>query len=470
MVSFRKKVIEGLTWSGIAQAGKQVCQLAITMVLAHILAPQEFGLMAMANVFIGFATLLSEMGIGNALVQRKELSEEHRSSAFWLNMAVGAFFVCLSFLVSPGIARFYRRPELVPIINVLSISFLVSAVAVVQQSLLMRAMDFRSLMIRDIAATVLSGVLGIILAVKGYGVWSLVFQMLAWVTFNNLFLWFFSPWRPRLLFSKKAVIDLMGFSLNMTGFQMVNYLARTVDQLLIGRFLGAQSLGYYAMAYKLMLFPIQNISWVITRVMFPAFSRIQDNLPRVAENYAKMVGYVSLITFPMMMLFFIVAPDLIPLLWGRGWEETVRIVRVLCFCGMVQSIVTVGGSVYLSQGRAGLQFRMSLANVALTTLSVVIGLQWGVFGVAVAYTVFNLLWSPVSIYVVMRILRHDVVTIYRILARNLMAGLIPFVVLTGLKQYLILEPVVLICTLILAGGAIYVSAIALMKKMRIISW
>ncbi len=469
-MSFRKKVIEGLTWSALAQAGKQVCQFVITTILVRILAPQEFGLIAMANVFIGFATLFSEMGIGNALVQRKEIREEHLSSAFWLNMALGAFFMFFSFLVSPGIARFYHRPELVPIVNVLSLNFVVSAAAVVQQSLLMRSMDFRSLMIRDIAAAVLSGTLGIVFALRGHGVWSLVFQMLAWAVFNNVFLWSASSWRPHLLFSKKAMGDLMGFSLNMTGFQIVNYFARNVDQLLIGRFLGAQPLGYYAMAYKLMLFPLQNFSWVITRVMFPAFSRIQKELPRVAENYAKMLRYVSLVTFPLMMFFFVVAPDLIFLLWGERWEETIRIVRVLCFCGMIQSIVTVGGSVYLSQGRADVQFRMSLPNVALTTLSILVGLQWGIFGVAVAYTVFNLLWAPISIYVVTRILKYDVLKIYRILVRNLLAGLIPFVLLIGLKQYLSFEPIVLIFTLVLTGGALYLSTLVLLKKAGVASW
>jgi len=469
-MSFRKKVIEGLTWSGIAQVGKEVCRFVITMTLARVLAPQEFGLMAMANVFVGFATLFLDMGIGNALIQRREINEEHCSSAFWLNMAAGAFFMLLFFVVSPGIAMFYRRPELVPIMNVLSISFLVSAVAVVQQSLLMRAMDFWSLMIRDIAATVLSGVLGIVLALKGYGVWSLVIQMLSWTVFNDLFLWSFSHWRPRFLFSKRAVKDLMGFSLNMTGFQMVNYFARNVDQLLIGRFLGAQSLGYYAMAYKLMLFPIQNISWVITKVMFPAFSKIQEDLPRVAENYAKMVKYISLVTFPMMLFFFIVAPDVIHLLWGQGWGETVRIVRVLCFCGMIQSIVTVGGSVYMSQGRVDLQFRLSLVNVASTTLSIMIGLQWGVIGVALAYTVLNLLWAPISIYAITRILRYDFVKIQSILVRNLLASFIPFVVLMGLQKYLSFEPLALIFTLILSGGGLYLSALLILKRTGFVSW
>lgn len=469
-VSLRKKVIEGLTWSGIAQAGKQICQFVITTILARILAPQEYGLMAMASVFIGFATLVSEMGIGNAIVQRKELSEEHLSSAFWLNMAFGAFFVFLAFLLSPAIAGFYRRPELAPVINVLSLSFLVSAVAVVQQSLLMRAMDFRKLMIRDIAATFLSGIVGIILALKGCGVWSLVFQMLTWVAFNAAFLWYFPRWRPRLLFSKKAVADLTGFGLNMTGFQIVNYFVRNIDQLLIGRLLGAQPLGIYAMAYKLMLFPIQNISWVITRVMFPVFSRIQDDLTSVAESYAKMVEYVSLVTFPMMMFFFVIAPDLIHLLWGTRWEGTVPIVRVLCFCGMVQSVVTVGGTVYVSQGRVALQFRMSLANAALTALSIVIGLRWGVFGVALSYTVFNFLWAPVSIQVVTMILRSDRARIYRILVRNFCISLIPFIVLMWLKHYLHLNPITLILAMIPAGVVVYLFALVLFRRTRGLSW
>jgi len=454
----------------MGQVCKQVFQLGVTMILVRILAPHEFGLLAMANVLLGLATLFLEMGIGNALIQRKEISEEHLSSAFWLNMALGAVFMIVTFLASPLIAMFYGRPELVSITKWLSLCFIVSASAIVHQSLLMRDMDFRSLMIRDTAAVALSGGLGIFLASKGHGVWSLVFQSLFLFVLNTLFLWVFSRWKPQFLFSKRAVADLMGFGLHMTGFQIVNYFARNVDQLLVGRFLGAQSLGHYALAYKLMLFPVQNISWVITRVMFPAFSKIQKDLPRVAENYARMVRYVSLITFPMMLLFFTVAPDLIHLVWGAKWEETIPIVRVLCFCGMLQSVVTVGGSVYLSQGRADLQLRMSLANVTLTTLSILIGLQWSTFGVAVSYTIFTLLWAPVSIYVVTRILRYNVFKIYGILVRNLLAGLVPFVLLMSVKQYLSFEPVVLILTLILAGALIYLSALAVLKRVGAMSW
>jgi PST family polysaccharide transporter len=412
-VTLKAQALSGLFWSFLSQGGKQVSQFVITAVLARLLAPSDFGLIGMATVFTGFALIFGELGIGGAIIQKQDLREEHCSSAFWLNVLVGLFMTGLFVLLSPLIASFFETPELRMIIVILSLNFFLSSFTVVQQAILTKAMNFRALMVRDLGAVLSSGIVGIVCAIRGLGVWSLVAQTLTYTIVNNLLLWIFSRWRPQFTFSRLAIGDIFHFSANMTGFQFVNYFARNVDHLIIGKFLGAQALGYYTLAYKLMLLPLQNSTWVINKVMFPAFSRIQDQLEKVQENYLKLLKAVALLVFPGMALFHVLASDLVSLVYGDQWQPTVALIEILCFCGMAQSISSLGGVIYLSRGKADVQFKLMLVSASVLSLILLSVVTEGVEVVALAYTLFYLAWMNVSLYVVARMIRLKVLEAYK---------------------------------------------------------
>ena len=299
-MSLKEKIIKGLYWSGASQAGKQISQFIITIILARLLSPADFGLLAMATVFVNFAMIFSEMGISSALIQKQDTHNRHYYSVFWFNIFVGICLTLFFIAVSPLIARFYKKPELVPILAVISLNFFFSSFVIIQQTILTKEMDFRKLAIRDVVAVIIAGIVGVVLAYNGFGVWSLVFQSLVFTLADVVLLWTVSSWRPKFSFAMADIKDIFHFSANLTGFNIVNYFARNVDQLLIGKFLGAQALGFYSLAYKLMLYPLQNISWVIGKVMFPAFSKIQQDLEKVRNSYMKMTRVISFITFPLM--------------------------------------------------------------------------------------------------------------------------------------------------------------------------
>lgn len=395
--NLRSKAVQGISWSFAGQMVKQSFQFVFNVILARLLSPAEFGLVAMANVFVYFLLIFSDLGISSALIQKKNVTESHWSSAFWLNFALGLILTVLFVFLSPAIAHFYNHPELENILMVLSVNFVLSSLTMIQQSILTRNLDFYALMVRDIGSVVISGLLAIYLAFKGWGVWSLVIQLLIATTVNNIFLWCSSQWRPKFIFSLTAIKDFFSFSSNLTCFQTLNYFARNLDQLLIGKFLGSQELGYYSLAYKLMMLPLQNISWVLVKVMFPVFSKVQDDKVRLGRAFLKMLKAISIISFPIMMLFFALGPELIRTVYGPKWSLAGDIVRILSFCGMFQSVGTIAGLVYQSIGKTDLQLRMGILDTAITFLTLFFCVRYGLFGVALGYTTMSILWVHVTL-------------------------------------------------------------------------
>jgi PST family polysaccharide transporter len=411
----KSKTIAGLSWSFMGQIIKQVFQFVINVALAHLLVPADFGLVAMAAVFINFAFVFADMGFSSALIQRKEVTETHWSSAFWLNLFFGLILTALFCLCAPLIAKFYDHPELSPVIFFLSFNFFLSSFAIIQQSMMTKNMEFYALMIRDIVAVFLAGAVAIFLALKGWGVWSIVVQMLVATVINNIFLWGSSSWRPKFVFSIPALKDFFVFSTNLTAFQIINYFARNLDQLLIGKFLGSEVLGYYSLAYKLMMLPLQNISWVLSKVMFPALSRVQEDFERLQRVYVQMLRSISILTFPLMTLLFVLAPQLIRVIYGDKWSAVADLVRVLCFCGMFQSLGTISGLIYQSVGKTDVQLKMGLLNTVIIFITLIICIQYGLYAVTVGYAVVSILWVHFSMGVVCRVIRLSYVFVYKAL-------------------------------------------------------
>ncbi len=393
-MGLREKSIKGVMWSGFSQGSRQVIQLVITVILARLLSPDDFGLVAMADVLISFLAIFTEMGLSSALIHKQDINERHINSAFWINLLFGIVLACLFLLSAPLISNFYHSQKLRLIVNALSINLIISSFGIIQLALLTKKMEFKKIAVRDVTAVSISGVAAIYFAAHGMGVWSLVLQSIILTSTNTLLLWVVSDWRPRFVFSISSLKEILPFSTHLTGFNIVNYFARNIDRVLIGKFLGSEALGIYSLAYKLMLVPLQNVSWIISKVMFPALSAIQHDLEGVRVAYQKMCKAISLITFPMMFGLFSLAPELVTIVFGSKWEPSIVIIRILCICGLFQSIHTTSGTILLSQGRSDIQLRLGLFSSVYVAVAIAIGIGilGGINGVAIMYTLEQILW------------------------------------------------------------------------------
>ncbi len=395
-MSVRDEAVGGIAWTGAARSVRIVLHFGVTVVLARMLTPEDFGLLAMITVLTNFALLFGELGFSAALIQRTELAEGHRSSVFWLTLGLGCLLTGSVYSGAPAVASFYDEPELELLTRVLAANFMLAALKVVQVAVLTRAMRFRAIGVAEVCATFGGGAIGIGAALTGHGVWSLVAQLLATTAIESLGLWLTSGWRPRLRFDGAAVRELLPFGANFVGFSIVNYWMRNADNLLIGRFVGSAGLGIYERAYHVMLLPVTQASGVLTRVMFPTLSKLQGQPSRVKALYLRSIRAISLLTFPMMLGLLVVADHFVLAVFGPRWTEVTPILRILCVVGLLQSVTSTTGWLFQSQGRTDQMFRWGLFSGAVTLVAFAIGIRWGVQGVAIAYALRTIALTPPS--------------------------------------------------------------------------
>jgi O-antigen/teichoic acid export membrane protein len=397
--NLKHRTITGISWGVLTQLITQVFAFVISAIIAKALGPKAFGLVGMITVFTGFANLFHDLGLSPAIIQRKELEPRHLDAAFWANAGMGAVMALIVAGLAPVLSRFYHEPQLLLLTVVLSLRFVLDSLNTVQNALLNRDMHFKIVATVQIWSTVLAGLVGLGMALNGFGVWSLIGQTLSGATLTLLLSWFLSDWRPRFRFESQALKDLLGVSSYVMAFNSVNYWCRAADQFLIGRYAGAAPLGLYSRAYTLMLLPMNQVTTLVGRVIFPALSAIQDDKPKVKRSFLKAVRTVALITFPMMIGLFVVSDHFILAVLNPEWAGAIPILKIFCWVGLMQSVSVTTGWIYLSQGKTKQFFVMGAITSALCVLAFLIGIQWGAMGVAWAYLIYNVLETyPLWVY------------------------------------------------------------------------
>jgi O-antigen/teichoic acid export membrane protein len=386
--SMAEDAFRGVLWTSGGRIATQFVGVLFGIFLARLLSPEQFGLVGMIAVVTGFATLFSDLGLGAAMIHSQDTNDEQWSSVFWVNAGVGVALTAIVAGIAPLWARFFDNPQLVPVMIALSAGFTVAGLGIVPSTLLKKRLEFKRLMRVELSALVFSGTTGVALALAGAGVWSLVGQSLAAAAARVVFLWREANWRPRFHCSWWDVRHLAGFSSNALAFSVVNYWLRNGDNLLVGKFIGASALGVYTRCYSLMLLPLNSVSRSLADVLFPTFSRIQEDRPRVAQAYLRCTQAVAAITFPMMTGLCVLADPFVRAVYGDAWVAMIPILQVFCPVGAVQSIGTLNGTLYLSQGRSGRQLVVGTVLGVLGLAAIALGLRHGLMGVASYYAVF----------------------------------------------------------------------------------
>ena len=455
-MELKDQAATGLKWSGASQASRQGVQLLTTLMLARLLAPGDFGLLGMAMVIIGFTMLFRDLGTTAAVIQRKELSDELLSSVFWLNFSFGVIFTAVIYFAAPLVAQFYKEPRLIPILRWLAPSFFFASAGMLQLTLLERELRFSKLAKIEIISVCAGSATGISLALRGYGVYSLVFQSLVNLFLNSVLLWLTTSWRPRLVFRWWVVKEIGGYSLNLTGFSIINYFARTIDLLLVGRYLGTDALGYYYFAYRLMLFPLQNISTMIGRVVFPVYAKLQDYEDRFQRAFLKTSSSVALVTFPLMLGMLAVARPFINAVRPE-WQPVIPLIKLLVPACMVAAIVSNVASIYKAKGRTDWMFRWTLVGAPVRIAAIVIGLRWGIVGVAAAYSISFVILTYPSLAIPFRLIHLQMGRLVKSISMPLVTSLIMFGVVYFLELALYgrLRTGVSLAVCIVTGAVIY---------------
>jgi O-antigen/teichoic acid export membrane protein len=380
--SLTAPVVTGLKWKLLSQVLREGTRLAIGILLARLLTPAEWGVASIALALAALLTMLADLGLPVALVQRARITEADRSTMFWTSTAIGVSATLVGIAVSPLVADVFDEPQLQSLFAVLCLGFTIVSLEKVPGSLLARELQFRALEVRQIIATMSGAAVALGLALAGTGAWAIIGNSLATTTVSCVLLWYVTPWRPRLTFSRDSFRSLTGFGTTLLGSQLLTYVQQNADRLLIGRYLGAGPVGSYAFAYQLMFTPIVNVAYPLQMVLFPVFATIQHDAERLKAGWLRGRRLAVALMAPAFLILLVVAPDLVPLLFGSKWDDSVRVLQLLCFAGIGYSLTIENSVLLLVRDRVGTLFRLSLLVTVVVLGGVIIGLHWGIVGVA----------------------------------------------------------------------------------------
>jgi len=368
-----------------AQISKFIFQMGSTVVLARLLVPEDYGLIGMVTVVIGFAELFKDLGLSTATIQKAEINHKQVSTLFWINFAISCVTGLVVAGLAPVVAWFYKEPRLTWITLALASSFVLGGLTVQHQALLKRQMSFTSLAKIEITSMLAGVVTAIISAWYGFGYWALVLMQIMIAIANAVGVWIACNWRPGVPLRRSGIRSMLAFGGNITGFNLVNYFSRNLDNVLIGQYWGPQELGLYAQAYKLVLLPINQINAPITSVALPALSSLQSEPEKYSKFFYKAILSISTLGMPMLGFLLACADKVILTLLGQQWLGAVIIFQFLMPAALNATIGVGMGWVYQSLGMVDRQLRWGIVSSILNVILFVIGVRWGAIGVAAAY-------------------------------------------------------------------------------------
>jgi O-antigen/teichoic acid export membrane protein len=376
------RVRQGVSWKVASQGVSLGLHLSTLILLARLLTPSDFGLAAMVLVFRRLLYLLSDFALTPALIQRPNLTEHDRSTAFWSSLFLGACFTVAGIALAGSVAAFYGEPRVEDLFIVFSLGFVILAFGSTQAALLARELTFRSLEIRNMIGAVGGAAVAIALALGGFGPWALIGQTLGMMAISTLLVWVLSSWRPKLTFSRKSLQHLGGFSGYVFGSQLLTFVIANLDNLLVGKFIGAAPLGAYRLAYNLVIFPLSNLAIPITSVLFPAFSRMAGNPLRLASAWIRATRVVMAVVCPIFIILVVTAPDLIPVVFGEQWSSAIPVVQILSWLGIMHSLRGLNAAVVNACGQPQALLRIAFIGLPVYASGFAAGLHWGITGVA----------------------------------------------------------------------------------------
>lgn len=424
MKSHKKNILSGVFWNSLQVLVNKSFGFVIKVVLARILFPEEFGIVGMALVFTSFVEVFNDLGFGAALIQKKDskLSPAHFHTAFWTGIGWSLImFLSMVFLISPLAAQFYNQQVLESIIPVLSLGILSSPINLVQKAILLRNLDFKKVAFIENTSAIVSGILSLILAFAGMGVWSLVFNSLATFVIAIPLYLKATTWVPRMIWTQDAFKDIFGFGIYTTGTNLANNLINKADYLLIGKLMTASALGAYTLAFVLTDTFRSQLMSIMNKVMYPIYGKAQDDQPTMKRYYLNVVKYNSLIINPIMGILFVLSDPIIVDFFGLKWNETIIPLRIISLSVIFHMMVNSNTVLIRGMGKVKLEFMIQLFKALFLFLpAITFGVYYyGIIGAAYAI-LFN---KIISVFIAQIYLKKLVDITYKDLFDSLKVSL-----------------------------------------------
>ena len=376
--SLRDKTARGVGWSFIDNIANSGITFLVGLVLARLLTPEEYGVMAMIAIFIAVSDSIIDSGFSNALIRKVDIERIDYNTVFYFNLIVSISLYILLFFVSPAISAFFREPVLVDVMRVIGFVLIVNALAIIPRTIFIRNINFKTQTKVSLIASISSGVVGIGMALSGMGVWSLVGQQLSRQLLNTVFLWGYCKWKPVFEFSAKSFKEMFGFGSKLLVSGLLDTIYKDIYYIIIGRFYSSAQLGQYTRAQQFNIIFSSNLTSVVQRVSYPVLSSMQDESERLKQAYRKVIKVTMLVTFACMLGLAAVAKPLIVILIGEKWLMAVSFLQIICFAGMLYPLHAINLNILQVKGRSDLFLKLEILKKIIAVGPIIIGIFYGI--------------------------------------------------------------------------------------------
>jgi O-antigen/teichoic acid export membrane protein len=396
--NLKHDTVKGLFWSSVERFSVQGVSFVVMLVIARILSPADYGLVGMLSIFMAIAQCLIDSGFSNALIRKQDRTDVDNNTVFYFNLVVSLGLYGILFGIAPWVADFYNEPILKDLMRLLCLTVVIGSLAVVQRADYTARLDFKTQARASFAAAVVSGIVGIILAIKGYGAWTIVWQQIASATVSTLLLWYYASWYPKMQYSWESFREMFGYGSKLMASSLLDTTYNNIYPIVIGKIFSAQTLGFYTRAQNFAQLPSSNITGIIQRVTFPVLSKLQDDDERLQRNYRKLLKMSAFIIFPMMCILAAVSKPLIVILIGKKWVFCSVLLIPICFDMMWYPIHAINLNLLQVKGRSDLFLRLEIVKKVLGVLVLCISIPFGIIAMCYASIGTSLLSLVINTY------------------------------------------------------------------------
>ncbi|WP_289021493.1 lipopolysaccharide biosynthesis protein [uncultured Salegentibacter sp.] len=397
-MSLRKQATAGLVWTFAQQFSNQIIAFVVSIILARILLPEQFGLIGMVSVFIAVGNTLMDAGLTQSLIRDKDADQEDLSTVFYFNLAASAVIYLIIFFSAPLIAGFYEEPSLTKIVRVLCVTFVISAFGAIQSTRLTKVMNFKTQTLISVPSTVVSGIVGVSMAYSGFGVWSLVWSRVSASLMRTAQLWVYSKWTPSLQFNIPKFKDHFNFGYKLTLSSLLDTIFSNIYIIVIGKYFAASQVGFYVKSQSLKNLPVNNISSALNKVTYPLFAQIQEDDVRLKRVYKQIMQMVVFIIAPILIFAAVLAEPTFRLLLTEKWLPAVPYFQILCVTGILYPLNSYNLNVLKVKGRSDLFLKLEIIKKVLIIIGILIAIQFGIYALLYTQAILSIIAFYINSY------------------------------------------------------------------------
>lgn len=428
-MSIKDQALSGVFWSSLQQFGTQAISIIVSIILARLLAPAEFGIIGMISVFIGIGAILVDSGLSQSLVRTENPTQEDFSTIFYFNLVGSVFIYLIFFAAAPFIADFYRQDSLILFVRSYCLVFVINAFSNVQYTRLSKKMDFKTEMLIAIPSLIISSIVGISMAILGYGVWSLIVSAIVQSLVSSIQLWFRSTWRPSFIFKKKSFKNHFNFGYKLTLSGILDSIFSNLYVIIIGRLFPPAQLGFYNRADSLKQLPVANVSSIVNKVTFPLFAQIQNDDIQLKAVYKKIMQMIIFIIAPVLFFMAVLGEPLFRFLFTEKWLPAVPYFQILCLNGILYPIHSYNLNILKVKGRSDLFLKLEIFKKILLAIIISIAYQFDIYGLLFSSVLFSILAFFINSYYTGKYLKYP--------ALQQLQDLLPTILLSVIASFIV---------------------------------